>query len=225
MLDLRDDCARHFAQPQFAAIHDKVTYLSRPTDEMVFAHMLEKPSVAERTALRAFFPFAVDCEMRSLALMQPNQAPIMLAYQVTQSARIGGLSLLTEGQLTYGQYAMIMRMEADKPALIAEMRAKQQAEQEAIITLSCVIQDSPNLMGQNMNGVEFQYTIDPARKTAVASRGAVPSNFQISPTLITFNQGEWDVSISRATGTFTQSVTNNPYHMSGICEPVHATKF
>lgn len=223
MIGLRDECLRQFAQPKFAVIHGKVPYLSRATDLMIM--LAVKPSPAERAAIRAFLPIALDCAKRGIALLEPGQAPIMYLYQLSQSPTIGGLALLADGQITYSEYSMIVDMKADEPALIARFQAEQQAQQQSIITLTCVIQNAQDLLA-SMNGIEFQYTIDTARGTVTASRGpAPPTAVQISPTLISFAQGDMEITISRATGRFTQLAKGNPFGLSGTCEQVHAARF
>jgi len=228
LLSLRDDCLRQFAQPKFAAIHDKVPYLTRSSDLKTLL-LPVKPTATERAAIRSFLPIAVACEKRSLELSEPGQAPIMYVYQISESATIGGLALLAAGEITYMEYGMIVDMKAAEPEAIRQAIAKQRAEREtqenAIITLSCVVQGAQDMLAQ-MNGTEFQYTVDPAHNTASASRGpGPPRNVQVSPTLITFVQADMAVTISRATGRVTWQVKNNPFAISGLCEAIHAAKF
>ena len=160
-----------------------------------------------------------------MALLEPGQAPIMYLYQLSQSATIGGLALLAEGQITYSQYSMIADMKADEPALLARFKAEQEAQQQATITLTCVIQNGQDLLA-SMNGVEFQYIVDIAHGTVTASRGpGPPTGVQISANLISFAQGDMEVTISRATGRFTTQLKGNPFGLSGVCDRVRAAKF
>lgn len=222
--DLRAECLRQFAQPVYAPIHDKVPYLSRSTEGMIFLTL--KPSAKERAAIRAFLPVAMDCEERSLALREPGQAPIMYLYEASESPIIGGLALLAAGQITYSEYAMIVDMKAQEPAAIAQLKAQREAQQQAIITLSCVFQGNPTAFGLSLNGLEVQYTIDTSRKTATASRGpGQPTDVEISPTRISFYQGNMYTTISRATGRFDQVAKDQPVDFQGTCEPVHGAKF
>jgi hypothetical protein len=108
-----------------------------------------------------------------------------------------------------------------------QQAAQEQSKQEAVIALSCVIHmDGTNELAGAINGVEYQYSIDPIHKTATASRGpAPPTDVDVSPALIRFRQGDLYVSISRATGRFSQQLKDNPYAITGTCESIHAAKF
>ncbi len=235
MIDLRSDCLRQFAQPKFAAIHDKVPYLAHSTELMILLGI--KPSTSERAALREFLPVAMECSRKSFALLEPPQAPIMDLYQLSESATVGGLALLAAGQITYSDYAMIVDLDLAQDEAFAKVIAQQeaaqqqvsqqQAEQQAVITLSCIIHmDAANELSAAMNGVEYQYSIDPVHKTATASKGpGPPTNVDVSPSLIRFRQGDLYVSISRATGRFSQQLKDNPYAILGTCEPIHGAKF
>ena len=218
---LRDECSKQYAQPRFGIIHDKIPYLTPPTDLMRL--LAVKPTSAEREAIRGFVPIYVDCAKRGLTLNQPNQAPVMRLYEMSESADLGGLLLLEAGEITYMEYAMIIDMRISEPQALATFLAKERGrDAAATIILSCVMQSTPD---GSLNGLETQYTIDPANNTVTASRGQAPTNVRISQTLITFSQAEFAVNISRATGRFSWNLANNPYAMTGTCEPVHASKF
>jgi hypothetical protein len=149
------------------------------------------------------------------------------------------LALLAAGQITYADYAMLVDFDLAQSAAMTkaatdqaaqlEQAARQQAEQRSVIALSCIVHtDGSDPQMQVMNGVEFQFSIDPVHLTASASRGAgPPTNVEVSPTLISFRQGNLNVAISRATGRFTEAANDNTvaFAVSGTCEPIRAAKF
>lgn len=165
------------------------------------------------------------------ALVGPLPSPSETLYQLAISPAVGGLALLLADRITYADYALLMEQSSAKlnAQMQEEMRknateAQEQARKQAVLSLSCVVSSNP--VDTSLNGVEFQYTIDTASNTVTASRGpAAPTNVHITPNLIGFNEGQLEVEISRATGRFTQHFVNNPFVISGTCEPIHSAKF
>lgn len=137
--------------------------------------------------------------------------------------QIALLERLRDGKTTFGGYALALQRAKDKLAEFVrnefERLSKQEAEQNRVLSLSCIVESK-----DQTNGVEFQYVFNEAKNTVWASRGAAaPSDLSIGPTEISFKQKDATVSISRSTGRF--SIVDHPLVISGTCQKITERRF
>jgi hypothetical protein len=223
-ISIMQDCQQQFAGPRFAAIHDKVSFLSAtpPTTALDL-----KPTSTELAALRALLPLAVDCLLKAHSAEGLQRSTALLS--IATHPGVGALALLSSGRITYADYAALFQdLQNERVLLNAKVEAQQakvepQQHEQSTLTLSCVVQTAPSREGI---GAELQYTVDLVRQIVSTDRGPEPpKNVRITPTEISFNQSDLYTTISRATGRFTTSSPKVGVIVSGTCEPVHAIRF
>lgn len=201
--------AAYMSDQEIRVLVGKMTLLSGEKVTPAMLALNRKATPIERKALEKYISQSNRCADAYFQAL--NLPPINWNDPDLQTILPPQLKL-RDGQITFADYARWEikskreweRSQKEREVLkrqVAEQERRRQEELSRPITLSCIV-DMQGISGTipRMNGVEWQYQINEAAQTIWASRGTAPTEIRISPTEISFKQGDQAVSIGRSTG-------------------------